>query len=333
MNSKSISLCMIVKNEEQNLERCLKSAAGVVDEIVIVDTGSTDHTLQIARPFGAKILESPWQGDFALHRNQSVEAASGDWILWMDADEELAADSGKIVREAANQSGAQGLRLVVRNLQPEGELCRYLDLHITRMFRKNVNHRFEGRIHEQITPSILRHGGQVEDIDAIILHHGYASKTAQGNQVRYARNIALIEEALSETPDDAYLLYQAGAAYKSAGDLARAQQRLQKAAQQKQNADLGSEVRTDLFMKLAQIALSKDDYADAAKYARISLEAAPRNVIARYVLALALLFNGKYGAAYQEFLRVKKWGADALGNPQELETVLAYCRQRMDSKK
>jgi tetratricopeptide (TPR) repeat protein len=268
-----------------------------------------------------------------LHRNQSVEAASGDWILWMDADEELAADTRQIIREAANQSEAQGLRLVVRNLQPEGELCRYLDLHITRMFRKNVNHRFEGRIHEQITPSILRHGGQVEDIDAIILHHGYASKTAQGNQVRYERNIALIEEALSETPADAYLLYHAGAAYKAAGDLARAQERLQSAAQQKQSVDLGNEVRTDLFMKLAQIALSNDDYADAAKCARISLEAAPRNVIARYVLALALLFSGKYGAAYQEFLRVKKWGADALGNPQELETVLAYCRQRMDSIK
>lgn len=323
---------MIVKNEEQNLERCLKSAAGVVDEMVIVDTGSTDQTMQIARSFGAKILESPWQGDFAMHRNQSVDAASGDWILWMDADEELAAESRQIVREAANQSEAQGLRLVVRNLQPEGELCRYLDLHITRLFQKHANYRFEGRIHEQITPSIMRHHGRVEDINAIILHHGYASKTSQGNQIRSERNIALIEEALSETPDDAYLLYQAGVAYKAAGDLARAQERLQSAAQQKQSTDLGNEMLTDLFMKLAQIALNKDDYAGAVKFARVSLEAAPRNVIARYVLALALLFSGKYGTAYQEFLQVKKWGADALGNPQELETVLAYCRQMMDSK-
>ncbi len=323
---------MIVKNEEQNLERCLQSAAGVVDEIVMVDTGSTDGTLQIARSFGAKIIESPWQGDFAMHRNQSVDAAIGDWILWMDADEELAAESRQIIREAANQSQAQGLRLVVRNLQPEGELCRYLDLHITRMFRRDEQHRFEGRIHEQITPSILRHQGRVEDIDAVIFHYGYASKTSQGNQIRFERNIALIEEALLETPDDAYLLYQAGAAYKAAGDLPRAQERLQSAANPKQSADLGDEVRTDLFMKLAQIALSKDDYAEAVKYARISLQAAPRNVIARYVLALALLFSGKYEAAYQEFSWVKKWGADALGNPQELETVLTYCRQMMDSK-
>ncbi len=323
---------MIVKNEEQNLERCLKSAAGVVDEMVIVDTGSTDQTMQIARSFGAKILESPWQGDFAMHRNQSVDAASGDWILWMDADEELAAESRQIVREAANQSEAQGLRLVVRNLQPEGELCRYLDLHITRLFQKHANYRFEGRIHEQITPSIMRHHGRVEDINAIILHHGYASKTSQGNQIRSERNIALIEEALSETPDDAYLLYQAGVAYKAAGDLARAQERLQSAAQQKQSTDLGNEMLTDLFMKLAQIALSKDDYAGAVKFARVSLEAAPRNVIARYVLALALLFSGKYGTAYQEFLQVKYWGAYALGIPLELVTLLAYCRLLMDSK-
>ena len=323
---------MIVKNEEQNLERCLKSAAGVVDEMVIVDTGSTDTTLQIARQFSAKILESPWQGDFAMHRNQSVDAASGEWILWMDADEELAAESRQIVREAANHSEAQGLRLVVRNVQPEGELCRYLDLHITRMFRKDVKHRFEGRIHEQVTPSILRHQGRVDDIDAIILHYGYASKTSQGNQIRFERNITLIEEALLETPDDAYLLYQAGAAYKAAGNLLRAQERLQSAASQKQSVELGNEVRTDLYMKLAQVALSGDDYAEAVKFARISLQAAPRNVIARYVLALALLLSGKYEAAYQEFLRVKEWGADALGNPQELETVLAYCRQMMNSK-
>jgi tetratricopeptide (TPR) repeat protein len=245
----------------------------------------------------------------------------------------LAVESGQIIRDVANRSEAQGLRLVVRNLQPEGELCRYLALHITRMFQKDQKYRFEGRIHEQITPSILRHHGRVEDCQAIILHHGYATKTSQGNQIRFERNIALIEDALLETPDDAYLLYQAGAAYKAAGDLSKAHDRLQSAASQKQSADLGNEVRTDLFMKLAQIALSKDDYTSAAKYARTSLEAAPKNVIARYVLALALLFGGKYADAFQEFSRVKKWGADALGNTQELETVLAYCRQMMDSKK
>jgi glycosyltransferase involved in cell wall biosynthesis len=326
-----ISLCMIVKNEEQHLERCLISAQGVVDEIIVVDTGSQDKTIDIARQFGAKIIESPWQGDFSMHRNQSLNAAQGDWILWMDADEEIAAESRMNIREAANSSQADGLRLTVRNMQPEGELCRYLDLHITRMFRQHGKYRFEGRIHEQVTPSILRNQGKIEDLDAILFHYGYISKTSQGSQIRFERNIALLDEALRENPSDAYLLYQIGVAYKAAGKSTFANEKLLAAVHQK-NAELGDEVLTDLYMKLAQIELGNDQFAAAVKYAQNSLEAAPHNVISRYVLALALLFDKKIGAAYAEFLKVKEIGADALGDPQELETVIAYCKQVLEVK-
>src|SRR5690348_3827247 len=85
----TISLCMIVKNEEKYLERCLKSVEGVVDEIIIVDTGSTDQTTEIAEKFGAKILRYQWNDDFSSARNYSLKNAKCDWILILDADEEL----------------------------------------------------------------------------------------------------------------------------------------------------------------------------------------------------------------------------------------------------
>lgn len=88
-----ISLCMIVKNEAGNLSRCLTSVRGVADELIIVDTGSTDDTVAVARSFGAAIVSFPWTGDFAAARNAGLEQARGTWILVLDADEELDAGS------------------------------------------------------------------------------------------------------------------------------------------------------------------------------------------------------------------------------------------------
>ena len=82
-----ISLCMIVKDEEEMLPGCLAAVAEHVDEIVVVDTGSTDRTVEIAESFGANVVEFPWNGSFADARNVSLDHATGDWILWLDADE------------------------------------------------------------------------------------------------------------------------------------------------------------------------------------------------------------------------------------------------------
>ena len=85
----SVSLCMIVKNEEDVLERCLESAAGLVDEIIVVDTGSTDRTREIAARFTSQVYDFPWQDDFSAARNASFSYASMDYCLWLDADDVL----------------------------------------------------------------------------------------------------------------------------------------------------------------------------------------------------------------------------------------------------
>src|SRR5262245_1489579 len=85
-----ISAAMIVRDEEAYLDDCLKSIVDEVDEIVIVDTGSRDRTCDIARRYGARLFDLPWTGDFAAARNHALDRASGDWILYIDADERLA---------------------------------------------------------------------------------------------------------------------------------------------------------------------------------------------------------------------------------------------------
>ncbi len=90
---------MIVKNEESNIANCLKSAQGIVDEIIIVDTGSTDETIAICETFNAKILNFKWNNSFAEARNFGLKQAKGDWILWLDADEEIDVEDGKKLKK------------------------------------------------------------------------------------------------------------------------------------------------------------------------------------------------------------------------------------------
>jgi glycosyltransferase involved in cell wall biosynthesis len=183
----SLSLCMIVKNEALHLERCLRSVAGVVDELIVVDTGSTDGTLAIAEAGRAKVFSYRWQNDFALARNFSLEQATGEWILHLDADEELEPETRAQVKSLIGQTGADGIVMTQRSFTAGSDLVGYSDLRITRLFRNRPEFRYEQAIHEQIRPAIERHGGRVAPSNLIIWHYGYAQGTAQGQESRAAR--------------------------------------------------------------------------------------------------------------------------------------------------
>ncbi len=123
--SPTVSLCMIVKNEEENLDRCLSSARDVVDEIIVVDTGSTDRTVEIANAYNARIYYHEWQDDFSLARNISLSHATRDWILHLDADEELETESCHRLKSTLSTTNAAGLDLCVRSFTPLGVLTEY----------------------------------------------------------------------------------------------------------------------------------------------------------------------------------------------------------------
>jgi tetratricopeptide (TPR) repeat protein len=205
-----ISLCMIARNEERFLGECLTRAAAAVDEIVLVDTGSTDRTVAIAESFGAVVLHEPWQDDFSAPRNTALRAATGDWILVLDADEFLQPGAVERIRELTTNEVASGYHLHFVNVYGQG---RTLGVMMVRLFRNLPGIAYENVIHEQVTPSLQRLatplGLVLLSADVEVEHHGYRDEvmTARGKN---ERNERLFHKQLAAQPDDIYAHYKYG---------------------------------------------------------------------------------------------------------------------------
>ncbi len=321
----TLSLCMIARNEEQCIARCLESVQGVVDKMIVVDTGSQDATPDIAVAHGATVVRCRWQDDFSLARNFSLEQAVGEWILVLDADEELESETRASLRNFVARADADGYSLRVRCFNSPGDLQRYEDLSITRLFRNRPEYRYEQPIHEQIRPAIERRGGRVLESSLTILHHGYAEPAGKGKTPRAIRNLKLLEKALAASPGDPYLHYQLGATHKALGNKAAADAHLRRVLELDYES-LGDATISTVYMKLAQLALGRNDYQSAVGYARASLARNPRNVVSQYVAGLAHIYQGNLRDAYSCFLRLRREADPSLANPEELDQVLAYCR-------
>ncbi len=295
---------MIVRDEEADLPRCLASLAGVADELVVVDTGSRDRTMELAVAAGAKLVRAGWQGDFAGARNASLDAATGDWCLVLDADEELPAGTRAGLRAEIARAEAAGLRgasLVLRNLSPPGQLTAWDDAAIVRLFRRAPDVRYAGRIHEQIAPAILRAGGRIGASELVIVHHGYARATVQGGDARARRNLELLEQARRDSPDDAYVLYQLGATQMAAGD-AGAAASLERALAVDATAAvdaraLSNDAEATARLKLAQLALARAADAIAIDEAGRCLALQPANAAALQIVIVASVTLGRLADA------------------------------------
>jgi O-antigen biosynthesis protein len=200
---RTLSLCMIVKNEEENLIRCLKSVRDIVDEMIVVDTGSTDKTKDIARVFGAKVFDFPWTGDFSAARNHSLEQATGDWLLILDADEVISTldhkrllktiDRGKqrpvafaiITRNYLEKSGTAGWTGNDGAYPQEEKGVGWFGSSKVRLFRRHNLVRFENPVHELLEASLHREGIPIEKCDITIHHYGrfdHAKLLAKGQE-------------------------------------------------------------------------------------------------------------------------------------------------------
>ncbi|MCS6918150.1 MAG: tetratricopeptide repeat protein, partial [Fimbriimonadales bacterium] len=213
-----ITLSMIARNEAQYLEECLKSVQGVVDEIVLVDTGSDDDTPKIAERYGAKVIHAEWQNDFAAARNIALQHATGDWILVLDADERLTPESKQAILNAARCPQFAGYYLEILNEIRNGD---YFVHRIVRMFRRLPHLRWQGAIHEQITPSIVERKGRIATVSAQIRHLGYRGEVVKSRD-KIQRNIELIQRELERDPDDLFHKFNLANTYFSAGDYEQA---------------------------------------------------------------------------------------------------------------
>jgi tetratricopeptide (TPR) repeat protein len=211
----SISLTMIVKNEERALPACLAAAAPWVDEIVVVDTGSTDRTREIARAHKARVFEWAWRDDFAAARNESLRHATGDWVLALDADETLTPESGPALRRAC-EAGSEIVAYEIKIVCPregDGGLVRLN--WFPRLFRRLPGVQWEGVIHEQVVAS-LAGCGRIDRAPIEVRHAGY-TLTPEQMAGKARRNITLLERQLRAEPDYAPGWFQLAETYMLAG--------------------------------------------------------------------------------------------------------------------
>lgn len=307
-NSKPlISLCMIVKNEESNLVDCLKSTKELVDEMIIVDTGSSDKTIEIIKEFGANLHHFNWIDDFAAARNESIKHAQGEWILYLDADERI------------NNNDYQMLRTFLANLPNNigGVICTIESDHskldgssekhrggYPRIFRNYgyPNIYFKGRVHEQITPSIFELGKSFVKSDIIIEHLGY-NQEREIMEKKVKRNYNMLIKHVKEEPDNAYAWYQLGQTLahmklnKEAEDAIRFSVKM---------GSLSDSVYASASATLAQITGNKKNFKEALYWAEESLSKAPNQLYSTVLKAYALFYLKRINEAEKEFYKAIK---------------------------
>jgi tetratricopeptide (TPR) repeat protein len=208
----TVALCVIAKNEEEFIANCLDSARPFVDEMIVVDTGSTDRTVEIAREHGARVEHFEWCDDFAAARNTAIEAATADWILMLDADEELEAASGPLLRPIADLLPADfiGFSISVANLHRTGNGEEAITHNVTRYFPRRESLRYRGVIHEDLYDLEKQAYSQVIRTNEIrVRHYGY-DPTVYKLRSKDTRNMQLLQAALEREPDNVRLLYYLG---------------------------------------------------------------------------------------------------------------------------
>ena len=209
-----VSAAMIVRDEGATLGRCLASIAEWCDELVVVDTGSVDDTVDVARSFGARVEALPWTGDFAAARNRSLDLATGAWVLYIDADEWLEPlDRAAAHAELRSHAEAAAVRVWFRQRPGFSPYREY------RLWPHRADVRFTGRIHETVLPDLRRvSAGEdrpIADSDLFrVLHDGY-----EGDQTaKHQRNLPLLEQRVVELPHRVYLWNHLGDVRHALGD-------------------------------------------------------------------------------------------------------------------
>lgn len=201
---------MIVKNEEDFIEQCLQSVQKLVNEIIIVDTGSSDQTINICKNYNASIFSYEWNDHFAEARNYGLSKASGNWILWLDADEKLEVQKSKLIQDAIQQTNALMIYMPIVNYYGQSLPIQEEDAFIyyqPRLFRNHVGIRFTNRIHETLQlPQSLESSHDIVSIDTEIYHYGYFNKiTDQRNKSR--RNLQVLFKEFQDSSHSPWIEY------------------------------------------------------------------------------------------------------------------------------
>jgi GT2 family glycosyltransferase len=239
-----LSLCMIVKNEAVNLGSCLRSVRGLVREVIVVDTGSSDGTQELARAYGARLIQTVWENDFSKARNLGLEAATGKWILVLDADELLLDADKAALRQLLDRHPEPDAGFTLdQNSSSDGGKTGIL-VSIVRLFPRRPDIRYEWPVHEQPVTSLERAGLPILKSSIRFLHTGYTD--AERNAAKQRRNLAILRAQIRDSADPLpltfFLMASSHLDLLEYEDALRAFEDCHKRCQQGSELALGSEV-------------------------------------------------------------------------------------------
>ncbi|MDW3190975.1 MAG: glycosyltransferase [Cytophagales bacterium] len=205
-----VSCCVITKNEERHLDRCLSSVKGIASEIIVVDSGSTDATISIAERHDATIIKIDWIDDFAYARNIAIQKAREPWILFLDADESLKEGQTLLKKVSKVKADVGGVVLSRYDhfINPETGKQTTVPVGIVRLFRNDPNISFEYHVHEVVGPSIQRAGSKFAYLDKPIIFHHIDLHTKAFLIRKQTYYLSLLDQGLEVQPNDAWLTYQ-----------------------------------------------------------------------------------------------------------------------------
>lgn len=235
----SISLCVIARDEETFLPDCLRSVEGVVEKIIVVDTGSHDQTARIARDAGAIVIPHTWNDDFSAARNAALEVVSTPYVLLLDADERLARGAGRVLKKLAKKGrvelGLLPLHNAMRREASEQDVIAGTErrgdpILLARFFRNTDGLRWEGAIHENVDAWARQPGRVIRAVEAPIIHLGAIPEIREALG-KDRRNLEMLERRCRAEPDHPVMGAHLAREYERTGDLARAEAEAERAWQ------------------------------------------------------------------------------------------------------
>ena len=218
----TLGLCLIAKDEEKNLAKCIESVRRIVDEIIVVDTGSADGTVQTAESLGASVYVYPWNDNFSDARNFALCHAKSAWLLLLDADEQVDQNGLGTITAFISTTQKDGAYFRVRNYIGSYSPENFTLHNALRLLRNNGKYRYEGTIHEQIVCDDMRDfPSRFETLNVILNHYGYLDSAIEEKQKR-KRNMPILERELEENPGNFFAQYYLGNEYLALNQLEQA---------------------------------------------------------------------------------------------------------------
>ncbi len=287
-----LSVIILARDSANTIERAVASVHPVAQQIIVLDTGSQDNTPELCVRLGAEVYFAEWTDDFAAARNAALQYVCMPWVLALDSDEELEAETLQQQRHLLEEPEIGGIEVQIRSVASVQSRQPLVQQHwYPRLFRYAEGITYVGRVHEQIRPAIQKKGWRIVRAPIIIWHYGYVGEQLQR---KAQRNVQLLQGQADSTPDDAWLQYHLGMSLFSLGESEKALELLERCSQ---HPELQPEQRLWSRLRAAQAALKLDRIGIVEELLADPFPEPGLEGLRRYVLAAALLQRWQFADA------------------------------------